>query len=215
MICCTRLCRTTSFSPNCTTPIPSIFPQTSSASIKPDFFPCGRSICVTSPVITALELKPRRVRNIFICSLVGFCASSRMTNESVSVRPPMKTTGATSMSPLFQQPARRFVRFLRRHAHQRLHFRRGERASMPREVVVLLHNLHGLVDAVLLAFDHQPRVMQMRAHAQRILEHTHIFIQRAEEGFNLSGDVNGTSHPIGRFSCYRNRVADGIPPVCG
>jgi hypothetical protein len=29
----------------------------------------------------------------------------------------------------------------------------------------------------------------------------------------LSGDVNGTSHPIGRFSSYRNRVADGIPPL--
>ncbi len=28
----------------------------------------GRSICVTSPVITAFESKPRRVRNIFICS---------------------------------------------------------------------------------------------------------------------------------------------------
>jgi hypothetical protein len=28
----------------------------------------------------------------------------------------------------------------------------------------------------------------------------------------LSGNVYGTSHPIGRFSCNRNRVADGIPP---
>ena len=36
---------------------------------------------------------------------------------------------------------------------------------MPREVVVLLHNLHRLVDAVLLAFDRQPRVVEMRAHA--------------------------------------------------
>src|SRR5882672_9798351 len=54
----------------------------------------------------------------------------------------------------------------------------------------------------------------MRAYAQRLLEQAHIFIQRAEEGFNLSGNVNGTSHPIRRFSCNRNRVADGIPPGC-
>ena len=80
---------------------------------------------------------------------------------------------------------------------------------MPGEVVVLLHDLHGLVDAVLLAFDGQPRVVQMRAHAQRIFEHAHILIQRAKEGFDLPRNVYGTSHPIGRFSCYRNRVADG------
>src|SRR5712664_1088192 len=85
---------------------------------------------------------------------------------------------------------------------------------MPGEVVVLLHDLHGLVDAVLLAFDGQPRVVEMRAHAQRIFEHAHILIQRAKERFDLPRNVNGTSHPIGRFSCYRNRVADGIPPVC-
>src|SRR6266852_3062923 len=81
------------------TPPPSILPQTSSASTNPDFFPAGKSICVTSPVTTALELKPRRVRNIFICSLVVFCASSRITNESLSVRPRMNASGATSMMP--------------------------------------------------------------------------------------------------------------------
>ena len=80
---------------------------------------------------------------------------------------------------------------------------------MPGEMVVLLHNLHGLVDTVLLALNGQPRVVQMRAHAQRILEHAHIFIQRAKKRFDLSGNVNGTPHPIGKFSCYRNRVADG------
>ena len=45
---------------------------------------------MTSPVITAFDSKPRRVRNIFICSPVVFCASSRMTNASLSVRPRMK-----------------------------------------------------------------------------------------------------------------------------
>ena len=58
-------------------------------SVKPLFFPLGRSICVMSPVTTIRELKPRRVRNIFICSEVVFCASSRMIKLSSSVRPRM------------------------------------------------------------------------------------------------------------------------------
>src|SRR2546429_115542 len=40
-----------------------------------------------SPVTTALEPKPMRVRNIFICSMVVFWASSRMMKESLSERP--------------------------------------------------------------------------------------------------------------------------------
>ena len=43
--------------------------------------PRGKSIWVGSPVTTALAPKPMRVRNIFICSGVVFCASSRMMNE--------------------------------------------------------------------------------------------------------------------------------------
>ena len=61
--------------------------------------PLGRSICVMSPVTTAFEPKPSRVRNIFICSVVVFCASSRITNASFSVRPRMKAIGATSIVP--------------------------------------------------------------------------------------------------------------------
>ncbi len=38
-----------------------------------------------------------RVRNIFICSGVVFCASSRMMKDSLSERPRMKASGATSM----------------------------------------------------------------------------------------------------------------------
>jgi hypothetical protein len=56
-------------------------------TIRPDCWSRGRSICVTSPVMTIFELNPRRVRNIFICSGEVFCASSRITNESLSVRP--------------------------------------------------------------------------------------------------------------------------------
>ena len=40
--------------------------------------PPATSIWVTSPVTTTFEPKPMRVRNIFICSGVVFCASSRM-----------------------------------------------------------------------------------------------------------------------------------------
>ena len=54
---------------------------------------------MTSPVTTILEPNPSRVRNIFICSGVVFCASSRMMNESLSVRPRMNASGATSIVP--------------------------------------------------------------------------------------------------------------------
>jgi len=52
MICCTRLCRTTSFSP--TAPRQSLdLPANFQRFDQAGFFPCGKSICVTSPVITA------------------------------------------------------------------------------------------------------------------------------------------------------------------
>ena len=61
--------------------------------------PPGTSTCVTSPVTTTFEPKPMRVRNIFICSGVVFCASSRMMKLLLSVRPRMKASGATSTVP--------------------------------------------------------------------------------------------------------------------
>ena len=39
-----------------------------------------------------------RVTNIFICSLVVFCASSMMMNASLSVRPRINASGATSIT---------------------------------------------------------------------------------------------------------------------
>ena len=41
----------------------------------------------TDRVMTAFEVSPSRVRNIFICAVVVFCASSRITKASESVRP--------------------------------------------------------------------------------------------------------------------------------
>ena len=61
--------------------------------------PPGTSTWVVSPVMTAFEPKPMRVRNIFICSGVVFCASSRMMKLSLSVRPRMNASGATSTVP--------------------------------------------------------------------------------------------------------------------
>ena len=61
--------------------------ELSPVALGPDAVPVGRSICVVSPVMTIVEPKPRRVRNIFICSGEVFCASSRMMNASLSVRP--------------------------------------------------------------------------------------------------------------------------------
>ena len=52
-----------------------------------------------SPVTTAREPNPMRVKNIFICSRVVFWASSRMMNASFRVRPRMKANGTTSMTP--------------------------------------------------------------------------------------------------------------------
>ena len=57
--------------------------------MRPEGRLAGRSTWVMSPVMTILELKPSRVRNIFICSDVLFWASSRMMKASLSVRPRM------------------------------------------------------------------------------------------------------------------------------
>ena len=62
--------------------------------------PGGRSIWVGSPVTTMREPSPSRVSNIFICTGVVFCASSRMTKARARVRPRMKASGATSISPV-------------------------------------------------------------------------------------------------------------------
>ena len=82
--------------------MPSSTSRTASRPERPR--PSGRSIWVTSPVTTTFEPKPRRVRNIFICSGVVFCASSRMMNESLSVRPRMYASGATSIVPRSIEP---------------------------------------------------------------------------------------------------------------
>ncbi|MNH42342.1 hypothetical protein D3C79_1040270 [compost metagenome] len=63
--------------------------STSMTCARPDLVPRGRSTWVMSPVITAVEPKPIRVRNIFICSTVVFWLSSRMMKLLFRVRPRM------------------------------------------------------------------------------------------------------------------------------
>ena len=75
--------------------------------MSPEIFPGGRSTWVMSPVITAFEPSPIRVRNIFICSDVVFCASSRIMKASFKVRPLMNASGAISITPI---SIRRFTR---------------------------------------------------------------------------------------------------------
>ena len=72
--------------------------STRRTSLRPET-PRGRSSWVMSPVMTIFEPKPRRVRNIFICSGVVFWASSKMRKASLKVRPRMKASGAISMMP--------------------------------------------------------------------------------------------------------------------
>ncbi len=91
--------RTTSVSSSRTTPTSSIPMKSRSTSPIPLRMPRGKSICVSSAVTTILELAPSRVRNILSCSCVAFCASSRITNASESVRPRMYASGATSIVP--------------------------------------------------------------------------------------------------------------------
>ena len=69
------------------------------ASARPEGCPFGRSTCDGSPVMIMRLFSPSRVRNIFICIEVVFCASSRMMTALVSVRPRMKASGAISISP--------------------------------------------------------------------------------------------------------------------
>ena len=102
---CTSLWRTTSCPSKWTKAMSSMRSSTWGTMASPEVRLCGRSICVTSPVTTILEPNPRRVRNIFICSGEVFWASSRMMNESLSVRPRMNASGATSISPFSMRVA--------------------------------------------------------------------------------------------------------------
>ena len=79
--------------------MPSTSARISPITLRPERWSRGRSTWVTSPVTTILELNPRRVSTIFICSGVVFWASSTMMKASLRVLPRMNASGATSITP--------------------------------------------------------------------------------------------------------------------
>src|SRR5206468_12160712 len=70
--------RTTSAAVKRTVAMPLTPSSFSTASASPDLLGSGRSTWCGSPQITIRLRMPNRVRNIFICKGVVFCASSRM-----------------------------------------------------------------------------------------------------------------------------------------
>ena len=93
------------------------------------------------------------------------------------------------------------VRIVCGDVNQRIHFGAGKLAAVAGEMVVLLDDFHGVIDIVLVTFDGEAVVVEVRADVEGVFEQTHIFIERAEKRFNLSGDVDGTSHSVGGGSC--------------
>ena len=95
--------RTTSLSLNRTKAIPSIPFQHLQGVAQPRTG-AARQIDLRQVAGSPPSANSRRggVRIIFIWTAVVFCASSRMTNELARVRPRMKASGATSISPLLQ-----------------------------------------------------------------------------------------------------------------
>ena len=162
----TRGWRTTSFSlKRATADAFDAASESSSASFRPSARPPGRSLCDGSPVTTMRESSPSRVRNIFICAEVQFCASSRMTKARASVRPRMKASGATSMTPDLHQ----LHALLAHHVEQRV----VERAQIG---IDLLLQIAGQKAEALAGFErgprqdqplHAPLIKQMRAERRR------------------------------------------------
>jgi len=71
---------------------------------RPDCLEVGRSTCVMSPVTNGLRAGSRCESGTFFHLFVGrVCASSKITKESLSERPRMKASGATSITFAFDQ----------------------------------------------------------------------------------------------------------------
>ena len=110
---------------------------------SPEVCPLCRSVCVESPFTTAFDPNPIRVRNIFICSGVVFCASSRMMNASFSVRPRMNASGRDLDGAALHQPRQRVgAGHLEQRVVERAHVRVDllvERAGQEAEALAGLH----------------------------------------------------------------------------
>src|SRR5690349_8124609 len=70
-------------------------------------------------------------------------------------------------------------------------------AAVARGVIIFLDDFNGPVDGLVRAFDGQLDVLEVRADAERVLEQTDVFVERAKEGFDFSGDGDAAFHQAG------------------
>jgi hypothetical protein len=112
----------------------------------------------------------------------------------------------------FEHAAWRSLRLLGGNAHEGFDFGTGQYATMASEVIVFLDDTYSLINGILLAFDGQTRIVQVSAELQAIFQQTHVFVKGTEERFQLSGDVYGALHPVGRLTCCPKWATDENPP---
>jgi len=92
-------------------------------------------------------------------------------------------------------------------------YSRGESVRhMPGEWLYSLHRSSRLVDAAPARLRWSAACREMGAHAQRILETRTFSFPACQRKVRLSGNVNGTSHPLEGF-LLPEPVADGIPSL--
>ena len=141
-----------------------------------------------------------RVRNIFICSGVVFCASSRMMNELFSVRPRMKASGAISITP----------RSMQRRPCRTPSCRRARRRSAAGRGPPSPH-VAGQEAEPLAGLDRRPRqddALDLVARARRPPGHGEVGLARARRA-DAEGDVVLLDAPPGTPPASANAGAPG------
>src|SRR5262249_53623769 len=93
--------------------------------------------------------------------------------------------------------ARWRVRLIERDAHKAFYFLAGKMAAVASGVVVLFDDFDGPVDGLVGPFDGEFGVVQMRANVERVLEQADVFIERAKERFDFSGNGDAAFHQAG------------------
>src|SRR5215475_1528207 len=70
-------------------------------------------------------------------------------------------------------------------------------AAVARGVIVLFDDFDGAVNGFMRAFDGELGVVKVRADVERALEQAEVFVKRAKEGFNFSGNGDAAFHQAG------------------
>ena len=89
------------------------------------------------------------------------------------------------------------VRLIESDAHEAFDFFAGKMAAVARSVVVLFDDFHGAIYGVMRAFDCELGVVQVRADVERVLEQADVFVERAKERFDFSGNCDAAFHQAG------------------